>query len=294
VYQYAEPLAPSRRLSLRPSLIFLLIAALAFAVPTLIGIAHASWATEQGGHGPMVLAVAIWLIVRDRAAVQALARPGSATITALLLVPLLIVYVFARITSIIEIEALAMYGALLVVAYGFVGLSAMIRLWFPLLFLLFAVPPPDTLYALLTQPLKIAISDWSVDLLYALGYPVASSGVILQIGQYQLLVAAACSGVNSLLSLTALGLFYSYIRHGSHPVQMSILVLFTVPIAIAVNLVRVLMLMLITYYFGEAAGQGWFHEFAGLSMFVVALAMVYAVDETVGAIRRRVSSKAVA
>lgn len=292
MYQYAGALKASRDLSWRPSLLVLLAGAAAFFVPTVLGIARASWATEQGGHGPIVLAVAVWLIWRDFGAARALARPGSAAVTAVLLVPLLLLYMFARITSIIEIEALAMYATLMVVAYSFIGLRAMRRLWFPLLFLLFAVPPPDTLYALMTQPLKIAISGWSVSLLYWLGYPVASSGVILQIGQYQLLVAAACSGVNSLLSLTALGLFYSYIRQGSHPAQMAILILLTIPIAVVVNLIRVLMLMLITYHFGEAAGQGWFHEFAGLSMFVVALLLIYAADEAVTLIRARIGGGA--
>lgn len=275
------------RMIVRPSLAFLLVCVTLFVVPTMLAIAHASWATEQGGHGPIVLAVAIWLIVRDRDLVRAVAQPGSPAVTALLLLPILAIYVFARITSIIEVEALAMYAAMLVVAYSFVGTAALARLWFPLLFLLFAVPPPDTLYALITQPLKIAISGWSVGLLYWLGYPVASSGVVLQIGQYQLLVAAACSGVNSLLSLAALGLFYSYVRQGSHPAQMVVLMAFTIPIAVAVNLIRVLLLMLITYHFGDAAGQGWFHDFAGLTMFAAALAMVYGVDELLGLLQQR-------
>lgn len=272
-------------------MVVLALGIIAFMVPTIIGIAKASWSTEQGGHGPMVLAVALWLIARDLKTVRAMAQPGSAVLTAVLLVPLLLIFTFARITSIIEIEALAMYGALLVITYQFIGWPAMKRLWFPFVFLLFAVPPPDTLYAMITQPLKIAISAWSVDLLYLFGYPVASSGVVIQIGQYQLLVAAACAGINSLQSLTALGLFYSYIRHQSEPGHMLFLALFIFPIAVAVNLVRVLLLMVITYHFGDAAGQGWFHEFAGLTMFVLALTAVYLLDSLMVAARSRFGRK---
>ena len=59
---------------------------------------------------------------------------------------------------------------------------------------------------------------------------------------------------------------------------MAILVLFIVPVAILANLVRVLLLLLITYYWGEAAGQGFLHEFAGMLMFIVALLGIFVVD----------------
>lgn len=281
--------SPSR-LKLRPSLIFLALGITAFILPTMIGVAEASWSTEQGGHGPMVLGVSLWLLARGAPGARPLVRPGSAVVTALLLVPLLALFIVARVTSIIEIEAGAMFLSMLVIAYQAVGWRVLLRLWFPILFLAFAFPPPDTLYAMITQPLKIAISQWSVALLYVLGYPVAGSGVLIQIGQYQLLVAAACAGVNSLLSLIALGLLYSYFQHHSNAQKMLLLLAFIVPIAIGVNLVRVLLLMLITYYFGEAAGQGWFHEFAGLFMFVLALLTIYVIDELLTPFARKPAS----
>lgn len=271
----------------KPQALFLLAGLLAFILPTMFSVAKASWSTEQGGHGPIVFAIAIWLIGRDFAAVRALARPGSPVITAILLVPLLLVFIVARITSIIEIEAAVMYASVLVVAYQFIGRKAMQRIWFALIFLIFAFPPPDTLYAAITQPLKIAISQWSVEITHMLGYPVAVSGVVIQIAQYQLLVAAACAGVNSLLSLTALGSFYSYFRHQSNFPHMLVLLLFILPIAVAVNLVRVIMLILITYYLGEAAGQGFLHEVAGLSMFLLALILIHLVDLVTAPIRTR-------
>ena len=59
-----------------------------------------------------------------------------------------------------------------------------------------------------TGPLKAAVSAVAARLLYALGYPVARSGVMLSVGQYQLLVADACAGLNSMFTLEALGLLY--------------------------------------------------------------------------------------
>jgi exosortase len=133
--------------------------------------------------------------------------------------------------------------------------------------------------AAITQPIKIAISQGAVSLLHSLGYPVASSGVMIYIGQYELLVAAACAGLNSIVTLGALCLFYVYLRHRSNFAAFLVISVAAIPIAMFSNFVRVLALVLITYYFGEAAAQGFVHEFAGLLMFTVALLAVFAIDQ---------------
>lgn len=262
-----------------------------FALPTMIDVARLSWSTEQGGHGPIVLAVTIWLIARNGPELRAVARRGSSIVTLALLIPLLLVYVTARVTSVIEIEGFSMYAVLLVVAYGLYGGAALRRISFPLFLLLFVFPPPDTLFAMITQPLKIAISQWAVSILRFLDYPIANSGVTIQIGQYQVLVAAACSGVNSLISLTALGLFYSYIRHRTDWIYMAILIAFIIPIAVVVNLMRVLLLLLITYNLGEAAGQGFFHDLAGITMFILALSAIILLDGFCYLLRHRLTNE---
>jgi exosortase len=157
--------------------------------------------------------------------------------------------------------------------------GAVIRsIWFPLIYLAFTLPPPDTFVAAVTQPIKIAISGTAVSLLHALGYPVACSGVMIFIGQYQLLVAAACAGLNSIVTLGALCLFYVYLRHQSNFTAFLVISLAAIPIAMFSNFIRVMSLVLITYYFGEAAAQGFVHDFAGLLMFAVALLTVFGID----------------
>jgi exosortase len=152
-------------------------------------------------------------------------------------------------------------------------------IWFPLVYLAFTLPPPDTVVAAVTQPIKIAISETTVSLLHALGYPVASSGVTIYIGQYQLLVAAACAGLNSIVTLGALCLFYVYLRHRSNFAAFLVISVAAIPIAMFSNFVRVLALVLITYYFGESAAQGFVHDFAGLLMFAVALLTMFGIDQ---------------
>ncbi|WP_342749148.1 MULTISPECIES: exosortase V [Sphingomonas] len=261
----------------------------AIALPTMASVARDSWSTEQGAHGPIVLATGLWLILRQWRAACAIARPGSPWLGVAMLLPTLLLYIFARITNIVEIEGFAMYGALLSILYMSAGGAVMRLLWFPLLYMLFVFPPPDTVVAMVTQPLKIWISRAAIELLYFLGYPIAGSGVTIQIGQYQLLVAAACAGLNSLISLSAIGLFYIYIRHNANWRYAALLMLAIVPVAILANFVRVLILVLITYHFGEAMAQGFVHNFAGVTMFAISVLGIFAVDALASPLRRRLA-----
>ena len=256
----------------------LLIGAAAILLPTMFEIARFNWTTEQGGHGPIVMAIGLWLLWRELKSSSAPRKPGNALFGGLAVAGLLAVYLISRITGILEIEALAMYGALIIGAYMLVGGALIRSVWFPLLYLALTLPPPDSVVAAVTQPIKIAISEWAVSLLYALGYPIASSGVTIQIAQYELLVAAACAGLNSIISLGAICLFYGYLRHRTNLLAFVVIALSVIPIAVFSNFIRVVILILITYYLGEAAAQGFLHEFAGLTMFAVALVSVFVVD----------------
>jgi exosortase len=248
-------------------------------LPTMVQVARDTWSTEQGGHGPLVLATGIWALWRELKNKSVDWRPGRLSVGLPLLALCLGIFVVARITGVLEIQAFSMYGAVITGAYLLFGGALIRKIWFPLVYLAFALPPPDTVVAAVTQPIKIAISDWAVSLLYLLGYPVANSGVMIQIGQYELLVAAACAGLNSIVTLTALCFFYVYLRHRSNFLAFLIIALAAIPIAIVSNFIRVLTLVLITYHFGEAAAQGFVHDFAGLLMFAVALLTILSVDK---------------
>jgi len=247
-------------------------------LPTMIQVGRFNWTTEQGGHGPIVLATGAWLLWRELKSSAAERKPGNLLIGTLMLMPLLAIYAVARITGILEIEALAMYAALIVGAYMLFGGALIRSIWFPLVYLSLVLPPPDSVVAAITQPIKIAISEWAVSLLYALGYPIASSGVTIQLAQYELLVAAACAGLNSIISLGAICLFYGYLRHRSNVLAFAVIAISVIPIAVFSNFVRVILLILITYYMGESAAQGFLHDFAGLTMFAVALFTVFVID----------------
>lgn len=269
-----------------PQLVFLLGLA-AILLPTMYDVARLTWTTEQGGHAPIIVATGAWLLWRELKSTHARARPGNPWIGALALLMSLTLYVVARITGILEIEGVAMYASVISAFYLLVGGGLLRALWFPIIYLAVALPPPDTLVSLITQPLKIAISESAVGLLHALGYPIASSGVTIQIANYELLVAAACAGLNSIITLSAICLFYVYLRHRSDFTAFLIVGILIVPVAIFSNFMRVLILVLITYYFGEAAAQGFLHDFAGLTVFLVALGSIIGVDSLFSNLRAR-------
>ena len=272
---------------LTPANIVLALCCAVMAVPMFLNVAKYSWSTEQGGHGPLVLATGLWLLWREYRAADAVVAAPRPLFAAIGLALLLTVFFLARVTGILEIEAFAIYGCFLVSAYLLWGGAILRQLWFPLTYLALTLPPPDTVVAAVTQPIKILISQAAVSLLHGFGYPIANSGVTIQIAQYELFVAAACAGLNSILSLSAICLFYGYLRHRSDFVQLCFIALAIIPVAILSNFVRVLALILITYYFGEAAAQGFLHNFAGLTMFLAALISIFAYDEAVFRVRMR-------
>lgn len=250
----------------------------ALVVPTMMFVGGETWSGEEGAHGPIVLMTGLWLLWRkwpDTRAFTATPAAWKVAVLALVLVPL---YVLARVTQIIEIEGYLMYFAALTMLYAIVGGVVLRKLAFPLIYLAFMFPPPDTVVYAITMPMKIGISESAIALLRMFGYPIGGTGVTIQIGQYQLLVAAACSGLNSIVSLSALTTFYIYIRHANNLRYALVLLLCVVPVAIAANFVRVLILILLTYHAGEATAQSFLHDLAGLTMFALALLFMFLVD----------------
>lgn len=254
---------------------------LVITLPTWHYITTVSWASEQGSHGPLVLASGLWLLVRMLPESEAVQRRPTPLWAFLAVAGMAIALLALRAAAVIELEVYALYGLFVAVLYAFRGWRAVFVLWFPLFYLLFAMPLPESLVTATTNPLKLWISETAVSLLYFCGYPIASSGVTIQIGQYQLLVAAACAGLNSLITLTALTLFYVYVSHRAEGRYMLALAVVAVPIAVFSNFVRVLILVLLTYHAGDAAAQGFLHNFAGMTTFAIALISIYLLDKLV-------------
>ncbi len=259
---------------------------LAVGIPTLVAVATQSWTREEGVHGPIVLATGAWLIWRRSDEIRREAAPGSFWLSFVVLLAAAALYAFGRAYGFLVLEVGAVYVAGVAIAYSFIGWRMLRKLWFPILYLGFAVPLPGWLLDSITLPLKYLVSDIVTSLLQAVGYPIVQVGVTLYIAQYQLLVEDACAGLNSIISLTAIGLFYIYLFHNASWRYALLLVALVLPIAIVANVIRVIILVLITYYFGDEMAQGYLHDTAGIVTFVSALLLIFLIDGLLTPVRR--------
>ena len=247
-------------------------------IPTIVDLARTLWQNDDQVHGPIVLTVALylfWSLRNDVLDAPIAQKPG---IGWPLLIIGLITYTLGRSQglAIFEIGSLLiLLPAILLLMRGSKGLKAV---WFPIFFLFFMIPLPGPIVDTLTIPMKIAVSYVTENVLYNVGYPISRNGVILYMGQYQLLVADACAGLHTLFSLEALGLLYLHIVKHESWTRNTALAILIIPISFTANVIRVITLTLITYYFGDEAGQGFVHSFAGMVLFVTALMLIIATD----------------
>src|SRR5687768_3623068 len=250
----------------------------ALYVPTFADLARGAWRDEAYAHGPLVLAISAALAWRARAAFGAADAVPAPRAGGALLALGLALWLLGRTQSLVPFEA----GSLIPVAAGLVlvagGRAALARLAFPLAFLLFYVPLPGFVLDQATAPLKALVSAAAAPLLGAAGYAVERSGVVLSVNGHDMLVADACSGLNSISSLAAMGLLYAHLTRAS-AARMALLALAVLPIAVAANILRVLVLAIATVHLGPEAAQGWVHDAAGFGVFVVALLLLVALDK---------------
>ena len=256
-----------------------LLGLLILYVPTFYDLANGMWSQEEQAHGPIILLLSLWLIYRKWAKMINRSEGESTSIFgwAVLFVAL-ILYIVGRSQQILVFEMgsfILILAAIILIKRDYIALKVM---WFPLFFLLFMIPLPGQVVSLLTMPMKMAVSFVAEHILFWANYPIARNGVILQIGQYQLLVADACAGLQTLLTLEALGLFYLNLVHHTSVLRNVTLAILIVPISFTANVIRVIVLTLITYHYGDAAGQGFLHGFAGMVLFISALILILGVD----------------
>lgn len=262
----------------RGALLALAIAYLLVYLPSFYDLSGTVWASDEQGHGPIILAVGFWLLYQEREALWAMEPKGRPVLGMLLLLFGAAAFAFGRSQSILLLEVSSQIFVLGGAVLALLGTAALRRIWFPLFFLLFMVPLPEVLVSAVTTPLKSAVSAVASSLLFNIGYPIGRAGVILTVGPYQLLVADACAGLNSMFTLEALGMLYMKLMQYTSAGRNIMLALLLIPISFVANVIRVVILVLVTYHFGDEAGQGFIHGFAGMVLFMVALMLMLVVD----------------
>lgn len=247
-----------------------LFAVVALYVPTLYRLADYGWRQADYSHGWLIFGVFMWLLWKQRAVLRlpndGILHPASLG----LFVIGLLLYAFGSATRVMLIESFSAVPVFLGCSGFLFGRGALKALLFPAAFLLFLVPPPAFLIDMITSPLKVGVAAAAEKTLALAGYHISRAGVTLSIGDYSIVVGDACSGVRSMISLMAVGVLYAHLQPGGVGRKL-LLSAAIIPIAICANIIRLIVLALVTFHFGEAAGQGFFHDFSGFVLFIIAL-----------------------
>jgi exosortase len=262
------------------TVIFLLVLAVYYHV--LGKLVNDWWTIPDFSHGFLVPFFSAFLIWENRKTLLAVRLEpvwsGIGFVLLALVVLLLGVYgselFLSRVSLVILLASLTV---------TFVGWELLKKLRFALLVLLLAIPLPAILYNQITFPLQILASKLASDLLPLFGVPVLREGNIIQLPLMSLEVAEACSGIRSLMSLFTLAVFYGYFMEKSNPRRV-VIVLASIPIAIAANAVRILGTGLCVQYWDPEKAMGFFHEFSGWVIFLVSLVCLYIVHRAMSLI----------
>jgi exosortase len=155
----------------------------------------------------------------------------------------------------------------------FFGSAVFRKTALPIGFLFFMVPLPAIVYNSFAFPLKLFVAKYSVLFLKLIGIVVVREGNIIMFPNTVLEVADACSGMRSIMSLLALGVGIAFIALDTGWKRW-VVALSAVPIAIITNALRVVATGILAQYWGAEAAQGFFHEFAGLAVFGLAMVLL--------------------
>ena len=175
-------------------------------------------------------------------------------------------------------ELFTMRASILVVISGIVyyyfGRDVLKKAALPIGYLFFMVPLPYILYNAVAFPLKLFVAKYAVLFLQAIGIIVVREGNIIIFPNVTFEVADACSGIRSIMSLLALSTALAFVVPIS-AARKWIIIISAIPIAVFTNWLRVVITGILAQYWGQKAAEGFFHEFAGVVIFAVAILLLF-------------------
>ncbi len=151
----------------------------------------------------------------------------------------------------------------------FFGGRATRAVWFPLGYLVFMLPMPPFLMNVIAFRLKVFAARAGSGIAVKMGIPLVRSGMTIHIPAGSLRIADPCSGLRSLIALVALGALFAWLS-GGKTWKRVVLFLAAIPLAVFANVVRISVLCAVANVWGIDAALGFFHDFSGLLLFMIA------------------------
>jgi len=245
---------------------------------SILGRLAQQWTHDPNfSHGFFVPAFSLFVLWQERGRLSAL--PVKPSWTGL---PIVLLALCVLVLGNLGAELFLSRTSLLVLMAGlvifFLGWQYFRAVLFPWAFLLLMIPIPSILFNQITFPLQLLASKVASDVLPLAGVPVLREGNVIGLPLMQLEVAEACSGIRSLLSLATLTIIYGYLMESRIWIRV-LLAIASVPIAVAANSFRIVGTGLLVQYWDPEKAEGFFHLFSGWLIFVMSLAMLFALHK---------------
>lgn len=241
--------------------------------PVLVNLVRQWWNEADYSHGFLIPLMSAYFVWERRERFRTLA--GTPALWGLIV---LVVGVGLFLLGNVAAELFTMRLSLLVVLAGLIlyllGREHLRTLAFPILYLLFMIPPPAIIFNAIAFPLQLFAARTATASLDLLGVPVLREGNVITLANTILEVVEACSGIRSLITLLALAATYAYFTQNG-PWRRSLLFISAVPIAIAANAGRVAGTGVLAHFFGDQVAQGFFHTFSGWLIFAFAFILLF-------------------
>lgn len=247
---------------------------IAMYVPTLIWMWD-RWFVRDSyyTHGVLIPFVTIYLIWQRREELSRI-TPTSSGWGIVLIVAGLIIHLLSSLLRIYFSSGLSMLVVLLGLILFFYGTQIARKVLFPLFFLIFMVPAPLVVITNLSFKLKLFAAQIASELLNNMGFHNIREGSMLIMRNAYVVVDDVCSGLRSLISLTALGSIFAYWLRG--PMYKRVLLfLSTIPIAIITNVCRIIFLSTVSEIWGPKYASGFIHDLSGMLVFALAFVLLF-------------------
>ena len=223
-------------------------------------------------HGFLIPPVAAWLLWRQRRFLREAVGPPTWW-GAVFLAPAALLQVAAMRGDVVMLQGVSLVGVLLGAGWQLFGHRMLLRIAFPVLFLLFMIPALPWFMDVVGFRLKLLAAQGAVAIAHLLGVAVERQGVNMLFPDGVLAVENACSGLRSMIALLALGALFAYFSRGSLWRRVALFAL-ALPIAVAANVLRVAALCVYAGLTSVSQAAGLFHDAGGYALFVLAFLML--------------------
>jgi exosortase D (VPLPA-CTERM-specific) len=264
--------APQNRFA-QPNAIYLGLLVSGSVLVALVGFSESllelvrRWTVqEEYSHGFLIPIIVAWLFWTRRDALFASIGRPSWTGPALILLAA-VMHIIGKLSALYVLSQVGFVVALIGVALGLGGYSLLKVTFIPIIFLLFAIPLPYFLDAVLSYRLQLISSQLGTFFIRLLQIPVYLEGNVIDLGVYKLQVVEACSGLRYLYPLMCLGFLAAYLFQA--PLwQRALVFLSTIPITIVMNSLRIGIVGVLVNYWGPQDADGFLHMFEGWIIFI--------------------------